>query len=164
MRKGFAWAAAAAMVGLSACTGTTDPSRAGFFDGMRNLADGTYAAQAAEQDRKLADLTAIREDLRRDTAARQTLLRDQAAEIAAAQGRVRAMNRDLTQVERRLAALRARGQVSQRLLEAERQAAALRRRQAALSRQQTPASAEEQAVRREMNALVDAVSQLNRPE
>lgn len=50
---------------LAACTGTRDPSEAGFFDGIRNIATGTYEQDAGVMRKQAETAEARVADLRR---------------------------------------------------------------------------------------------------
>lgn len=76
------------VAGLGACTGSTDPTEAGFFDNIRNVNDGTYDRQVASLEQQAAQIEA---DNRATAAQNQALARQQAAnaaEIAALQSEI----------------------------------------------------------------------------
>jgi chromosome segregation ATPase len=86
-------ASLAAVLAVGACTGTQDPSQAGFFDGAANLASGTYDQRVAEREaaaasaQQQADRLAIRaaelEQERQTLAAREQQLRYRVQQVDA---------------------------------------------------------------------------------
>lgn len=57
-----------ALVLLAACTGTRDPSQAGFFDGIRNIATGAYEQDTAHMRADAASAELRAQQLRDDNA------------------------------------------------------------------------------------------------
>jgi hypothetical protein len=119
---------------LAACAGgSQDPARAGFFDGLRNLSDGTYTVR---QDQRQATLAAREADAMEARAAALSAERGAAAAAARrseAERRLARLATDLRADEARIAALRderraeaARLSAQARSIEAERAEAARR--------------------------------------
>jgi septal ring factor EnvC (AmiA/AmiB activator) len=112
---------------LCACTGETDPSRAGFFDGMNNLATGNYQRRADERRLSIAEeeTRALQARIDSEEAARKQ--REIEGELVRREARIAALERDVTQIERQLVELRQRRDITTtRRAELERQIAALR--------------------------------------
>ena len=106
-------AAGLVALALAACTGTQDPSQAGFFDGVANLAGGTYDQRVAERQaaaasaHQQADQLALRAaELERE---RETL----AAQEAQLSARVQQVNAEVYTQQARLQTLRTRQQTDQ---------------------------------------------------
>lgn len=107
--------------GLAACTGTNDPSQAGFLDGVGNLASGTYDDRIEERERNLAATEASSSALQSELAQSEREVASLSAEEAALAGRVDAMDRNLRDLSSRIADARQRQGVDQQRL-AEQQA------------------------------------------
>jgi chromosome segregation ATPase len=83
----------AAVLAVGACTGTQDPSQAGFFDGAANLASGTYDQRVAQREaaaasaQQRADQLALRaqqlEQQRQTLAAQEASLRTRVQQVNA---------------------------------------------------------------------------------
>lgn len=94
---------ALALLGLTACTTTDDPSKGGFLSGMKNLSDGTYQTRVDDRQKTLEN--------EQDTNVQQTrtLERTQQqsaavrAERDAAEARFAAFNAELSTLRQRLA-------------------------------------------------------------
>jgi hypothetical protein len=118
---------------LAACQGTSDPARAGFFDGLRNLSDGTYAARREQREATLAARQADALEARAAALSAERGAATAAARRGEAERRMARLAAELRQDEQRIAALRAerRGEAARlsaeaRGIEAERAAAARR--------------------------------------
>ena len=103
-----AWAARALALGcLSGCaSGTcTDPARAGFFDGIGNVASGCYDRQEQALTAEASMAAARRDSLRADATALEDQARSLSRERQALVLRVAAAQRELAQTSERIDAL-----------------------------------------------------------
>ncbi len=133
-RRGALVAAAAAVLALGACTGTTDPSRAGFLDGLGNLATGAYDQRQVALQQTRVSTEAQAQQMAARAAALESERQVLAAEEATIRGRVQATNRQIDQQRRQLAALQQNQRVSrQQLAQAQARAAQLRQQQAQIA-------------------------------
>ena len=103
-------------VGVAACTGTNDPSQAGFLDGIGNLASGTYDQRIDEREQNLTDAQASSAALQSDLVQSEQDFAALSAEEAQIAGRLDALQRDNQTTFRRLDELRQRRDVSQEQL------------------------------------------------
>ncbi|MCX7683796.1 MAG: hypothetical protein N2Z67_00835 [Acetobacteraceae bacterium] len=141
---------------LAACEGTRDPARAGFFDGLRNLSDGTYEERRALRERTLAAREAEALEARAAALSAERDAAAAAARRAQAERRLARLAEELREDEARIAALRAerRAEAARLAAEAER----LERDRAAAARGGATAEAlagleaRQQALRRAVDA------------
>lgn len=89
------------LVALGGCQGSEDPTQAGFLDGIANQLDGTY-------DRRLKARQAERRSLESANAALETQVASLAAQHARNEARIDQARSRLTDLDRRIATLRAR--------------------------------------------------------
>ena len=99
-------AGVAAMLALAGCTGTQDPSQAGFLDGVANLAGGTYDRRVAERQAAAASAEWQADQLALRAAELETERQRLAAEQARLDARVRQINAEVGVQSTRLATLR----------------------------------------------------------
>ena len=157
------WLLAASFV-VAGCTGSQDPSRAGFFDGVRNLSDGTYDARAVEQGRQLERLNELRGELRQNLETNQAAIARQNAEIAEMITRLARTDAELAQLERQLAEARRRAPSPEALRAAETRLAELRRRQRDLRAAPAPTTAQADALDADLRSMALAMARLGRAE
>lgn len=152
----------AAALALAACTGTQDPSQAGFLDGVANLAGGTYDQRiverqaAAASTHQQADQLALRAaELERE---RQTL----AAQEAQLNARVRQVNTEVSAQQARLQTLRAQRQADEAQLgQLDARLGDLRRQLAQANTNPTPnTSAEIERLEQEIAQLTRVIDEL----
>ncbi|MFN6954482.1 MAG: hypothetical protein ACK4PG_06780 [Acetobacteraceae bacterium] len=107
---------------LAACQGTQDPARAGFFDGLRNLSDGTYTERRQQRERTLAAREADALEARAAALSAERGAAAAAARRAEAERRMARLANDLREDQARIAALRAerRAEAARLAAEAER--------------------------------------------
>ncbi len=101
---------------LAACTGTQDPSQAGFLDGVGNLASGTYDQRIEEREQNLTETQATSAALQSELAQSEqefAALSEEEAQLAARLGSVERQNQISRQ---RLAELEQRRDVDQQVL------------------------------------------------
>jgi chromosome segregation ATPase len=141
---------------LAACQGTQDPSRAGFFDGVRNLSDGTYDRRREARETTLAARQADALEARATALSAERGAATAAARRQDAERRMARLAGDLRQDQARIADLRRqRGTEATGLsaeaarIEAERAAAARRGADAAAL---ADLEARQQALRRAVDA------------
>lgn len=89
---------------VSACATNDDPSKGGFFSGVKNLSDGTYSQRVDERKKTLED--AQDQNVQQQRALdRANSERDAvAAQRGAAESKLTAMNNDLAALQKKLAA------------------------------------------------------------
>ena len=129
----------AALLLATGCTGTQDPSQAGFLDGVGNLASGTYDQRIEQREvaRASAEVEASRLEAR--AAQLDAERRALAAEEAAARDRLARMNSNLAQEQARLNELQARqGADQQRLAELQARVREMESRRTTLSADPDP--------------------------
>ena len=100
-------------MGLAACTGTNDPSQAGFLDGVGNLASGTYDDRIQEREQNLAATEASSSALQRELAQSDQEAASLSAEEVDLVARVDAVDRTNRSLSQRLADARQRQGVDQ---------------------------------------------------
>lgn len=91
---------------LAACQGTNDPARAGFFDGLRNLSDGTYTARREQREATLAARQADALEARAAALSAERGAATAATRRAQAERRMARLAQDLREDQARIAALR----------------------------------------------------------
>lgn len=116
LRRGLIIGGVAAAV--AACTGTEDPSRAGFLDGVGNLASGTYDRRIDEREQELTQTQATSSALQGELAQSERDLAALEAEEAQLVARLNTLERENQESRRRLAELRQRQDVDQQRLAA----------------------------------------------
>lgn len=98
-------AAIAAAAALAACGGSStcaDPSRAGFFSGVRDIAGGCYAGEERRLSGELAAAQARRDSMRAEAEALEARAGSLSRERGAAARRLAAVRRDLVELSRTL--------------------------------------------------------------
>lgn len=142
---------------VSGCTGTQDPSQAGFLDGVANLASGTYDSriEEREQARAAAEVEASRLEAR--AAELEAERRALAAQEAAARDRLQRVNSSIAQQQAQLRSLEANQEVDRRRL-ADLQA----RARAAEARRQSLTADPDPGLQAEVDQLEQEVASLRR--
>jgi len=162
---------AAVLLLLAGCQASQDPAKAGFFDGVSNLTNGTYESRARDQDAQIKSAEQLKADMKAQIDADQVTSAELNRQIAAAQAKSDKLSAQIGDLKRQLAAEKARlasnqanANHQQKLLQAQQRLDALDHQQAALhgqiQRNQVPSDASMQQVEQEIAQMKDSVRNL----
>ena len=127
-------AAAAALLLLAGCAREEDPSKAGFFSGIGNLATGSYDRRLEQRQQELSEAERLKQQMAARAAESDRQREQSEAALRNRQARLARLDGDIDRLQLRLDTLkRQRTGDATRLRDAERRLAGLRdeRRQAA---------------------------------
>ena len=154
----------AAAVGLGACQTTEDPSQAGFFSGVGNLASGTYDQRISDREAAVARTEAQADLLARRAGELESERQSLEAQEFQARQRLASVNSDIATQQARLTSLRQQQAVDQsQLSQLQERIDALQRRrnELAANPEQSASSAEEIAqLEREITELRQVIDSI----
>jgi chromosome segregation ATPase len=150
---------------LTGCERNPDPSQAGFFSGLGNLATGTYERRVEDKRQELSEAERLKQQFAAREQASRAEREQTAWELIAWRKRVDALDGEIRQLETQMAVLKTRrGAADPRVADAQRKLDAVKRARQSMPAQDGPSAEAQQRLAEQERAVGDALRLVSRPE